>query len=39
LFEHIRTITVYHVFPTWDALMQTIIDAKPPPNIDTQIGL
>jgi hypothetical protein len=39
LFEHIRIITVYLVFPTWDTLMKTIIEAKPPPEIEAQIGL
>jgi hypothetical protein len=32
LFEHIRIITIYHVFQTWDALMKSIISAMPPPE-------
>ncbi len=36
-FEHIRTITAYLVFPDWATLMQTLIDPKPPPNIEAQI--
>lgn len=36
-FEHIRTITAYLVFPSWEALMQTLIDSKPPPEIGKQI--
>ena len=39
LFEHIRTITAYLVFPDWDTLMQTLIDSKPPPEIAAQLGL
>ena len=39
LFEHIRTITAYLVFPDWKNLMITLIDAKPPPNIEAQLGL
>jgi hypothetical protein len=38
-FEHIRTITAYLVFPTWETLMTTLIDSKPPPEIEKQIGL
>ncbi len=37
LFEHIRTITAYLVFPDWTTLMQTLIDSKPPPNVDAQL--
>jgi len=37
-FEHIRTITAYLVFPDWQTLMQTLIDSKPPPNIEAQIS-
>jgi hypothetical protein len=33
-FEHIRTITAYLVFPSWAALLDTLISCKPPP--DTQ---
>jgi len=36
-FEHIRTITAYLVFPDWTTLMQTLIDSKPPPNIEAQV--
>ncbi len=36
-FEHLRTITAYLVFPDWATLTQTLIDAKPPPNIAAQI--
>ena len=39
LFEHIRTITAYLVFPDWQTLMQTLIDSKPPPEIAAQLGL
>jgi hypothetical protein len=37
LFEHIRTITAYLVFPSWQTLMQTLIDSKPPPEIESQV--
>jgi hypothetical protein len=37
LFEHIRTITAYLVFPSWDTLMTTLINSKPPPEIEKQI--
>jgi hypothetical protein len=36
-FEHIRTITAYLVFPNWDTLMTTLINSKPPPEIERQI--
>ncbi len=39
LFEHIRTLTVYHVFSTWDSLIRTVIEAKPLPEIQAQSGL
>ena len=39
LFEHIRTITAYLVFPNWTTLMQTLIDSKPPPDIAAQIAM
>jgi len=29
-FEHIRTITAYLVFPSWEILMTTLIKSKPP---------
>jgi hypothetical protein len=38
-FEHIRTITAYLVFPSWETLMTTLITSKPPPEIEKQIGL
>ena len=38
-FEHIRTITAYLVFPSWDVLFQTHIDSKPPPEIEAQMAL
>ena len=31
LFEHIRTITAYHVFASWAVLMTTVITGIPPP--------
>ena len=31
LFIHIWSITAYHVFPSWGALMRTIITGVPPP--------
>jgi hypothetical protein len=37
-FEHIRTITAYLVFPDWATLMQTLIDAKPPPHVEAQLA-
>jgi hypothetical protein len=37
-FEHIRTITAYLVFPGWRTLMTTLIDSKPPPEIEKQIA-
>jgi hypothetical protein len=30
-FEHLRTITAYLVFPTWQALLRTILTGRPPP--------
>jgi hypothetical protein len=38
LFEHIRTITAYLVFPDWRTLMKTLIDSKPPPEIEAQLS-
>lgn len=32
LFEHIRTITAYHVFPSWASLMKTLVTGIPPPH-------
>src|SRR5580693_3543901 len=37
-FEHIRTITAYLVFPDWWSLMTTLINSKPPPEIEKQIA-
>ena len=37
-FEHIRTITAYLVFPDWQTLMITLINSKPPPEIENQIN-
>jgi hypothetical protein len=37
-FEHMRTITAYLVFPNWRTLMQTLIDSKPPPEIEAQLS-
>jgi len=31
-FEHVRTITVYIVFPSWNAFLLTLITGKPPPG-------
>jgi len=31
LFEHIRSITAYHLFPSWNSLLRTIITGLPPP--------
>jgi hypothetical protein len=31
-FEHIRTITAYLIFPSWDVLMTTLIESRPPPD-------
>lgn len=32
-FEHLRTITAYLVFPSWQALLNTLIASKPPPDL------
>ncbi len=32
LFEHIRSITAYHLFPSWLSLMRTILTGVPPPR-------
>lgn len=32
LFEHIRTITAYFVFPSWGSLFRTIRTGRPPPQ-------
>jgi divalent metal cation (Fe/Co/Zn/Cd) transporter len=31
LFEHIRSITAYYVFPSWHSLLRTIVTGVPPP--------
>ncbi len=38
-FEHIRTISAYLVFPSWKILMTTLINSKPPPEIEKQISV
>lgn len=37
-FEHIRTITAYLIFPSLDALMTTIINSRPPPDVIVSMG-
>jgi Na+-transporting methylmalonyl-CoA/oxaloacetate decarboxylase gamma subunit len=37
-FDHIRTITAYLVFPDWETLLTTLIDSKPPPEIEKQLA-
>jgi DDE family transposase len=37
-FEHIRTITAYLVFSNWRTLLQTLIDSKPPPDVEAQFA-
>ena len=32
LFEHLRTIAAHHVFPSWQALVTTLITGLPPPE-------
>jgi hypothetical protein len=32
LFEHIRTVTAYFVFPSWGSLLRTIRTGRPPPQ-------
>jgi hypothetical protein len=32
LFIHIWSITAYHIFPSWGALMRTIMTGVPPPK-------
>jgi len=32
LFEHIRTVTTYFVFPSWGSLLRTIRTGRPPPQ-------
>jgi hypothetical protein len=36
-FEHLRSITAYLVFPSWDVFLNTLITSKPPPQIAPQI--
>lgn len=31
LFEHIRSLTTYHLFPSWHSLLRTILTGVPPP--------
>jgi hypothetical protein len=38
LFEHIRTLSAYLVFPSWKVLMQTLITCKPPPDLPKMIA-
>ena len=35
-FMHIKTVTAYLVFPNWDAFLQTLINSKPPPELQIQ---
>ena len=30
LFEHIRSVTAYFLFPSWHSLLRTIITGMPP---------
>lgn len=32
LFEHVRSITAYHLFPSWHSLLRTILTGVPPPQ-------
>src|SRR6195952_2274837 len=32
--QHIKSIPAYPVFPNWKTLMQTLIDSKPPPDVE-----
>jgi hypothetical protein len=32
LFEHLRSITTYHLFPSWHSLLRTILTGVPPPQ-------
>ena len=32
LFEHVRSITAYHLFPSWHSLPRTILTGVPPPQ-------
>jgi hypothetical protein len=32
LFEHLRSITAYLLFPSWNALLRTILTGVPPPQ-------
>lgn len=31
LFEHIRSLTTYHLFPSWHSLIRTLLTGIPPP--------
>jgi len=33
-----KAITAYLVFPDWQTLMTTLINSKPPPEIEKQIA-
>ena len=35
-FEHLRSISAYLVFPTWDVFLETLITSKPPPELQNQ---
>jgi hypothetical protein len=37
-FQHIQTLTAYLVFPSWAVLMNSLINSKPPPEIERQVG-
>ena len=32
LFEHLRSVTAYFLFPSWHSLLRTIITGLPPPQ-------
>jgi len=38
LFEHVRSITAYLVFPSWQSLMTTLITGVPPPEKSDPAG-
>lgn len=35
-FEHLRTLSAYIVFPSWDIFLETLIASKPPPQLQNQ---
>jgi len=39
LFEHIRTITAYIIFPDWQTFLETLITSKPPPELTRRMLL